>query len=144
MLVQPYVFFDGRCEEALRFYGDKLGAEVLFKMHYKDAPPDAQRPIPPGSEDKVMHASVKIGTTIVMMSDDCANPNVTHTGFSLSLTADNLADGETFYNALAEGGQVVMPWQATFWTKGFGMVTDRFGLGWMVTIPDAGQTEAPG
>ena len=132
MQINAYVFFNGRCDEALRFYGEKLGAEVLFKMHYKDAPPDPQRPIPPGVEDKVMHASVKIGESIVMASDDCVSKDVTHAGFSLSLTADNLADGEKFYNALAEGGQVTMPWQATFWTKGFGMVTDRFGTPWMV------------
>lgn len=134
MQIQPYVFFDGRCEEALRFYADKLGAKVLFKMHYKDAPPEAQR----GDskwDDKVMHASIQIGESVLMVSDDCMNEQVTHNGFNLSLTADSLAEGEKLYNALAEGGSVNMPWQATFWTKGFGVVTDQFGISWMVTIP---------
>ncbi|SIO67269.1 VOC family metalloprotein YjdN [Paraburkholderia phenazinium] len=137
MQIQPYVFFNGRCEEALGFYADKLGAEVLFKMHYKDAPPDANRPADAKNDNLVMHASVKIGSSILMMSDDCMSEKVTHDGFRLSLTGDDLAHGEKLYNALAEGGTVNMPWQATFWTQGFGMVTDKFGIGWMVTIPDA-------
>lgn len=137
MEIQPYVFFDGRCNEALSFYTDKLGAQVEFKMHYKDAPPDAGHQADPKFDNKIMHASVKIGSTILMVSDDCMSESVTHNGFKLSLTADDLAHGEKLYNALAEGGTVNMPWQATFWSKGFGMVTDKFGIGWMVTIPQA-------
>lgn len=136
MQIQPYVFFDGRCEDALRFYADTLGAEVLFKMQYKDAPPEANRPADPKSDDKVMHASVRIGESTVMMSDDCMSPQVIRSGFSLSVTADSLAEGEKLFNALAEGGKVNLPWQATFWSKGFGMLTDQFGVNWMVTIPD--------
>jgi PhnB protein len=136
MQINPYVFFDGRCEEALRFYGEKLGAEVVFKMHYKDAPPEVNRQADPETDDKVMHASIRIGESIVMMSDDCMSPGVTHNGFMLSLTASSPADAEKLYNALAQGGKITMPWQATFWTKGFGMVTDQFGIGWMVSIPD--------
>jgi PhnB protein len=136
MQINAYVFFDGRCDEALRFYTEKLGAEVLFKMHYKDAPPEVNRQVDPKSADKVMHASVQIGESILMMSDDCMSPSVTHNGFNLSLTADSLADGERLLNALGEGGNVHMPWQATFWTKGFGMVSDPFGVGWMVTVAD--------
>jgi PhnB protein len=136
MQINAYLFFDGRCEEALRFYTDKLGAEVRFKMHYKDTPPDAGRPADPKSDDKVMHASVQIGDSVLMMSDDCMSPSVTHNGFNLSLTADSLAEGEKLFNALADGGKVNMPWQATFWSKGFGMVTDQFGISWMVTIPE--------
>jgi PhnB protein len=136
MQLNAYVFFDGRCEEALRFYADKLGAEVLFKMQYKDAPPEANRPADPKSDDKVMHASVRIGESILMMSDDCMSPQVTRSGFSLSVTADSLAEGEKLFNALAQGGKVNMPWQATFWSKGFGMLTDQFGVNWMGTIPD--------
>ncbi|MEW6345712.1 MAG: VOC family protein [Paraburkholderia sp.] len=135
MEIQPYVFFGGRCEEALAFYTEKIGAEVLFKMHYKDAPPDAGHPANPKFDNQVMHASVKVGSTILMVADDCMSESVTHKGFSLSLTADDLAHGEKLFNALAEGGTVNMPWQATFWTEGFGMLTDKFGIGWMVTIP---------
>lgn len=136
MEINAYVFFDGRCDEALRFYTEKLGAEVQFKMQYKDAPPDARRDSDPKFDDKVMHASVRIGNSVVFMSDNCINPDVTHDGFSLSLTADSLAEGEKLLNALGEGGNIHMPWQATFWTKGFGMAVDQFGISWMVTIAD--------
>ncbi|HEY1997496.1 VOC family protein [Paraburkholderia sp.] len=136
MHIQPYVFFDGQCEEALRFYGEKLGAQVLFQMRYKDAPPDTGREADPKTDDMIMHASVKFGEAIVMMSDDCMSESVTHTGFNLSLHADNAADAEKYFNALAEGGQIRLPFQATFWSKGFGMLTDRFGIGWMVSVPE--------
>jgi PhnB protein len=135
MEIQPYVFFDGRCEQALSFYADTLGAEVMLKMQYKDAPPDANRPADPKNDNKIMHASVKIGSSILMMSDDCMSEDVTPNGYRLSLTADDLAHGEKLFNALAEAGTVNMPWQPTFWSKGFGMVTDKFGIGWMVPIP---------
>jgi PhnB protein len=137
MYVQPYVFFNGRCEEALKFYTDKLGAEVLLMMRYKDAPPDPQNQPRPGLEEKIMHATIKLGSTNWMASDGLCEPQSTFKGFSLSLTADDAASGETYFNALADGGSVTMPWQATFWSKGFGMVVDRFGLAWMVTIPAA-------
>ena len=136
MYVQPYVFFNGRCEEALKYYCEKLGAEITFQMRYKDAPPDAQAGIRPGIEDKIMHAAIKLGSTIWMASDGHCDPQATFSGFSLSLTADDAASAEKYFNALAEGGSVTMPWQATFWSKGFGMVVDRFGLGWMVTVPE--------
>ncbi len=138
MDVQPYVFFNGRCEEALKFYGEAIGAEVIFQMRYKDAPPDAQSQMRPGTEDKIMHASIKSGSTIWMASDGHCDPDAgPMNGFSLSLTADDAASAEKYFNALADGGSVTMPWQATFWSKGFGMLVDRFGLAWMVTVPDA-------
>jgi PhnB protein len=137
MEIQPYVFFDGRCEQALSFYADAIGAELMFKMNYKDAPPDANRQIDAKFNDKIMHASVKIGSSVVMMSDNCMADTVTHSGFSLSITADDVAHGEKLFNALAEGGKVNMPWQATFWSPGFGMLTDKFGIDWMVNIPQA-------
>lgn len=136
MHIQAYVFFQGRCDEALRFYGETLGAQVMFQMRYKDAPAEVKREADPKTDDMVMHASVKIGDSIVMMSDDCMSTNVTHSGFNLSLTADNAADAEKLFNALADGGQIRLPFQATFWSKGFGMVADRFGIGWMVTVPE--------
>jgi PhnB protein len=136
MLVQPYLFLNGRCEEALKFYGDKLGAQVVLQMRFKDAPPNAERPVKPGTEDKIMHATLRIGTTELMASDgDCDASGSKHSGYSLSLTADDAASGEKLFNALSDGGQVMLPWQATFWSKGFGMLVDRFGVMWMVTIP---------
>ncbi|MFL9983084.1 VOC family protein [Paraburkholderia sediminicola] len=139
MYVQPYVFFNGRCEEALKYYTEKLGAEVLLLMRYKDAPPnpDPENQPRPGLEEKIMHATIKLGSTNWMASDGHCDPAATFSGFSLSLTADNAELGEKYFNALADGGSVTMPWQATFWSKGFGMVVDRFGLAWMVTLPDA-------
>ena len=92
MLVQPYLFLNGRCEEALKFYGDKLGAQVVLQMRFKDAPPNAERPVKPGTEDKIMHATLRIGTTELMASDgDCDASGSKHSGYSLSLTADQIS-----------------------------------------------------
>ncbi|MGF6570937.1 PhnB protein [Paraburkholderia sp. GAS333] len=135
MYVQPYVFFNGRCEEALEYYSAKLGAEVTFKMRYKDAPPDAQNQRP-GLEEKIMHASVQMGSTNWMASDGNCDPNDRMSGFSLALTADDAASAKKYFDALADGGQVVMPLQPTFWSTGFGMLVDRFGLMWMVSEPE--------
>ena len=138
MYVQPYVFFNGRCEEALDYYSEKLGAEVTFKMRYKETPPDSANQPRPGLEEKIMHANVRMGSTNWMASDGNCDPAANPmSGFSLSLTADDAASAEQYFNALADSGQVVMPFQATFWSKGFGMVVDRFGLMWMVTVPEA-------
>lgn len=137
MYLQPYVFFNGRCEEALDYYTAKLGAEVTMKMRFKDAPPDPNNAPRPGLEEKIMHASVRIGTSDWMCSDGQCDPKAgSMNGFSLSLTADDAAGAEKYFNALADGGQVMMPFQPTFWSKGFGMVVDRFGLAWMVTVPE--------
>ncbi len=139
MQVQPYVFFNGRCEEAMKFYGEKLGAEVLFQMRFKDAPPAAGQAMPPGNEEKIMHTTFRIGSTELMGSDgDCNSASPRAAGFSLSLTADDVPSAEKYFNALAEGGSVTMPWQATFWSNGFGMVVDKFGVPWMVTVPHQG------
>jgi PhnB protein len=136
MYVQPYVFFNGRCEEALDYYSAKLGTEVLLKMRYKEVPPDAQNQPRAGLEEKIMHASVKTGSTIWMASDGNCDPAEKMAGFSLSLTADDAASTKKYFDALADGGQVVMPLQPTFWSTGFGMVVDRFGLTWMVSEPE--------
>jgi PhnB protein len=139
MQVQPYVFFNGRCEEAMKFYGEKLGAEVLLQMRFKDAPPSAGHTMPPGNEEKIMHTTFRIGATELMASDgDCNSAAPRPAGFSLSLTADDVPSAEKYFNALAEGGSVMMPWQATFWSNGFGMVVDKFGIPWMVTVPHQG------
>jgi PhnB protein len=126
----PYLFFDGRCEEAIEFYKTTLGAEVQMLMRFKDGPDQSM--CAPGSEDKVMHAYVRIGGTPVMMSDGRAQMQPKFEGFALSLDAKDEADAERLYGALAVGGQAHMPLTETFFAKHFGMVADRFGVGWML------------
>jgi PhnB protein len=136
MQVQPYLFFEGRCEEALNFYRSALGAEITALMRYKDSPePPQPGMVPPGSEEKVMHANFSIGDTQIMASDGCASGQANFQGFALSLTAANEADADRYFNALADGGQVQMPIGKTFFSPRFGMVADRFGVLWMVIVP---------
>jgi PhnB protein len=133
MQVQPYLNFDGRCEEALEFYRQTLGAEVTGLMRFKDMPaPQPPGSIPPGGEDKVMHACFRVGDSTVMASDchNAGRPNFQ--GVSLALQVKGVAEAESRFAALAEGGQVQMPLTQTFWSPGFGMVVDRFGVSWMV------------
>jgi PhnB protein len=135
MQVQPYLFFDGRCEEAVEFYKGALGAKVEMLMRFKEAP-DQPPPgmVPPGSEDKVMHACFRIGDTAVMASDGRCQGQPSFQGFSLSLTAADEAEADRLFGALAEGGQVQMPLGKTFFSPRFGMVADRFGVSWMVVV----------
>jgi PhnB protein len=132
-IVQSYLFFGGRCDEALEFYRTALGAEVDFLMRYKESP----EPLPPGRiplgfENKVMHATFHIGGTTLMASDGCeAGPRFA--GFSLSLAVPTQAEADRAFAALAAAGQVTMPLTKTFWSPCFGMLTDRFGIGWMVS-----------
>jgi PhnB protein len=133
-LVQPYIFFGGRCEEALDFYRTALGARVDLLMHYKDSPePQPPGRLPPGFENKVMHATFHIGGTTLMASDGCEEGQ-SFDGFSLSLALPTAAEADRAFAALAVGGQVRMPLTRTFWSPRFGMLTDRFGLGWMVSV----------
>ena len=134
MRVEPYLLFNGRCEEAVEFYKKALGAEVAMLMRFKDSPePHAPGMLPPGSENKVMHVSFRVGDTTVMASDGFCKGQTDFQGLSLSLTVSNEAEADRVFGALADGGQVQMPLNKTFWSPRFGMVTDRFGLGWMVT-----------
>ena len=136
MLVQPYLFFDGRCEEALAFYRTALGAEVTMKMRFKESPePQPEGMCAPGSEDKIMHASFRIGDTELMASDGRAMGQPEFKGFSLSLTAPSDAEAQRLFTALGQGGQVQMPLAKTFFASSFGMVADRFGVSWMVITP---------
>lgn len=136
MLIQPYLFFDGRCEEALDFYRRALGAEVEMLMRYRESPdPPPPGMVPPGSEDKVMHASFRIGDTVVMASDGCNAGQPRFDGFSLSLTVADEAAADRAFAALGDGGQVQMPLGRTFFSPRFGMLTDRYGVGWMVIVP---------
>ncbi|HXT67474.1 MAG TPA: VOC family protein [Nitrospiraceae bacterium] len=135
MRVEPYLFFNGRCEEAVEFYKKALGAKVAVLMRFKDSPePHAPGMLPPGSENKVMHVSFRVGDTTVMASDGFCKGQTEFQGLSLSLTVSNEAEADRVFAALADGGQVQMPLNKTFWSPRFGMVTDRFGLGWMVTV----------
>lgn len=134
MAIEPYLFFNGRCDEAIEFYKNALGAEVVMLMRYKESPePHPPGMVPPGWDNKIMHTTLRIGNATVMASDGCSEgPNFK--GFSLSLTAANETEAGRFFGALAEGGQVHMPLGKTFWSPCFGMVADRFGVGWMVTV----------
>ena len=134
--VQPYLFFDGRCEEAIEFYKGALGAKVDMMMRFKDSPePVPPGMCPPGSDDKVMHAALRIGDTVVMASDGMAGGKPEFKGFSLSVNAANEAEADKVFAALGKGGKVTMPLAKTFYSPRFGMVTDKFGVGWMVIVP---------
>ncbi|MBI1177741.1 VOC family protein [bacterium] len=138
-LVSPYLFFEGRCEEALNFYQKAIGAKLLFKMHYKDSPD--QSGCPAGSGDKVMHMTFQVGQTLVLASDGRCSGKTDFNGFGLSLTVADAASSEKYFKALSEGGQVQMPLTKTFFSPSFGMVADRFGVMWMVYVqaPNPGQ-----
>ena len=137
MHIQPYLFFNGRAEEALNFYKRAVGAEVTTLMRFKDSPETSPTGMVPKSwSDKVMHANVRIGDTQVMASDGCSEEQLTFRGFSLSLAVKSVAEADRCFNALADGGKVDMPLSKTFWSARFGMVTDRFGVAWMVGVFD--------
>ena len=133
--VQPYLFFNGNCEEAVEFYRQAVGAEVEFKMRFNESPePPPPGMVPPGFESKIMHCTFRIGRTTLMASDGSSSEQARFKGFSLSLTVPNEAEADRAFAALAEGGQVRMPLAKTFWSSRFGMVTDRFGIGWMISV----------
>lgn len=137
MQVQPYLFFDGRCDEAIEFYRTALGAEVLMLMRFKDAPESAPSegcagPMPAG--DKVMHSALRIGETTVMASDGRCQGQPKFEGFSLSLAPRDEAEADRLFAALADGGQVQMPLTTTFFASRFGMVADKFGVSWMIVV----------
>jgi PhnB protein len=133
MQLQPYLFFDGRCEEAIEFYRSKLGAEVGMLMRFKDSPEPQQHA--PGTDNKVMHAELRIGDNAILASDGRCLGQPNFQGFALSLTAANDAEANRLFTALGEGGQVQMPLGKTFFASSFGMVADRFGVSWMVYVP---------
>jgi PhnB protein len=132
MQVTPYLNFNGRCEEAIEFYRRALGAEVLNLSRFKDSPDQGM--ISPGTANKVMHASLRIGETTVMASDGSCQGQPSFQGFSLSLTVPNEGEADRLFAALVDGGQVQMPLTKTFFSRRFGMVTDRFGMSWMIIV----------
>jgi len=130
MQVQPYLFFDGRCDEAIQYYRAALGAEVVMLSRFSDSPDQSM--ISPGMGDKIMHATLNIGGATVMASDGRCGGRPAFEGFSLSMTVADAAEAERVFNTLADGGKVQMPLGKTFWSPAFGMVADRFGVPWMV------------
>ena len=131
----PYLFFEGRCEEALKFYEQALGARIGMVMKYQDSPdkpPEGM--LPPNSGDKVMHAEMQVGQSRVFCSDGGCTGRSTSGDFSLALSVKTAAEVDQFYNALAEGGTITMPLGQTFFSPRFGMLTDKFGVAWMVIV----------
>jgi PhnB protein len=134
MYAQPYLFFNGRCEEAIQYYQKHLGAKVNMQMRYKEAPPGDG----PGANydgEKIMYSNITIGDSVLMASDDCVNSETKFQGFSLSLSVADTAEADRVYAALADGGKACVPLSKTFFSPYFGMVVDRFGMSWMVIIP---------
>ena len=132
MQVQSYLYFNGRCEEAIEFYKKTLGAKVEMLMRFKEAPEPGMSP--PEAGEKVMHSALRIGDSMVLASDGRCLGKPNFQGFALSLTAANEAEADRLFNALADGGQVQMPLAKTFFSPSFGMVADRFGVSWMVYV----------
>jgi PhnB protein len=135
MNLQPYLFFDGKCDDALEFYKKAAGAQIKMLMRFNQAPDQSM--ITPGAENKVMHAQVQIGDATVLMSDGRCTGNTNFQGFALAVTADTAdteSEADKTFNALADGGKVTMPMAKTFFSPRFGMLTDKFGVGWMVLV----------
>lgn len=139
MSIEPYLMFDGRCDEAIAFYQEALGAKLEMLMRFSESPdPIPPDMLPPGNEDKVMHASIFVGDARIMMSDgNCGGNAACFKGFCLSYTVPDATTAARVFKALCEGGQVTMPLGETFWSPCFGMVEDKFGMGWMVTTPES-------
>ena len=137
MQIQPYLSFEGRAQEALDFYKKALGAKEGMIMRFKDAPPEAQANMTPGSGDKIMHMSFKVGDTELMGSDGMCTGKAKFEGMSLTYNAKDAAEAEKVFKALGDGGQVRMPLNKTFFSPAFGMLADKFGVGWMIIVPQA-------
>jgi len=134
MVIQPYLFFEGRCEEALEFYTKALGAKVEMKMRYSESPEGCPKGMPAGTEKKIMHAAFKLGDDLLMASDGMNSGKPNFSGISLSISADDAASVKKSFDALSQGGKVVQPLMKTFFSPSFGMVTDKFGVQWMLLV----------
>ena len=132
--IKPYIAFPGNCAEAVEFYKNKLGAEVLFTQSYGESPMADK--VTPDNNDKIMHTSFKIGDSVIMACDNVFSDHPTTVGdnISLALGSNNTAEAETLFNDLSEGGKILMPMQETFWAERFGMLTDKFGINWMFNV----------
>jgi len=135
MHIQPYLQFNGRCEEAIEFYKAALGAKVQMLMRFKDSPEKhPEGAVTPDMAEKVMHSTLLIGDSVIHATDGGCTGGGTFSGISLSLTANNDADAERRFGALAAGGKVNMPLTKTFFSSKFGMVIDKFGVSWMILV----------
>ena len=138
--IQPYLFFNGSCEQAIEFYRKALGAEIEMMMRFKESPePPPPGAVPPGFENKIMHASFRVGQTTVLASDGCSADKLGFQGFSLSLSVPTEAEADRAFNTLADGGKIKMPLMKTFFSPRFGMLEDRFGIGWIIQAAPEGQ-----
>jgi len=136
MTIQPYLSFSGRTEEAITFYKEVFGAELQMLLRFKDSPdPIPEGQIAKGWESKIMHSSLKIGDSVVLLSDGGCSDNAGFKGFSLTYTAKDIAEADRMFAALAKGGTERMPLGKTFFSPRFGMVEDRFGVPWIVIVP---------
>ncbi len=133
MKVQPYITFGGRCEEALEFYKKSIGAEVTGLMRWRENS-DAAMKGPPGYEEKVMNAAFRIGETQLMADDGMGETTAEFKGMTLAIEVADDAEAKRVFTALGVGGKVTMPLAKTFWTSSFGMLTDKFGVPWMVNV----------
>src|SRR5262245_25620055 len=136
MQVQSYLFFNGRCEEAIEFYKKTLGAKVEMMMRFSESPEKSSMPVQP-NPNKIMHSCFRVGDTAIMASDGCSEGTTEFKGFSLSISAKDEAEAKRLFGALSDGGQVHQPLIKTFFSPAFGMVQDRFGMGWMVVVEQA-------
>ncbi len=135
MRVEPYLMFSGRCEEAIAFYKQAIGAQATMVMRFDESPDkNHPMPLPPNWGPKIMHCAIKVGDTIVLASDGMSEEPVSYAGVSLSITADNEAQVKRLFDALSQGGKVFMPPSKTFWSPCFGMTSDKFGVNWMVGV----------
>jgi PhnB protein len=135
MKIEPYIFLEGRAEEAIEFYKKAIGATVMMMMRFKENPDAAACPNPPGMENKIMHATLTVGSTQLMLSDGRCESAPKFDGFALSLSAANPAEAEKLFKALGDGGKAIVPIAKTFFSPAFGMLQDRFGVMWMVIVP---------
>ena len=136
MYIQPYLFFDGRCQEALDYYVSALGAKVGMAMKFKDSPEPPDQKMAQVSGDNIMHASFRIGDSVIMASDGFGKGKPVFQGVSLSLTVNSVAEADRYFSALAKGGTIQQALTKTFFAPSFGMVTDKFGVPWMVIAGD--------
>lgn len=134
-IIEPYVMFSGRCEEALEFYKSALSAQIGMIMRFKDSPEEPPMPMPDGWKEKVMHCDFHVGESHIMASDGCGGDEPIQ-GIMLSLTVADEAAATEAFQRLSEDGEVQMPLGKTFWSPCFGMVKDQFGVGWMVSVPE--------
>jgi PhnB protein len=130
MQIDPHLSFSGNCEEAFKFYEKTFGGKIEFKMTYGESPMAAQTV--PEARNDIMHISMRVGNRVLMGADAPPQYQTKAQGFCVCVAADDAAEAERVFNALAEGGQVTMPLAETFWSPRFGMLTDRFGIPWMV------------